>query len=111
MVFTTNGCLMQVKSIAEYSKWSIQQPFRSSLSYHLPLRSLFCLFLSGCFTQVLRYQTRRKSEIVHKVLNLLMFDFQREYRKRGFHEVVTPNMYNHKLWEISGHWQHYAVSF
>ena len=25
------------------------------LSYHLSLRSLFCLLLSGCFTQVLLY--------------------------------------------------------
>ena len=44
---------MQVKSIAECSKWNILQYFRPSLSYHLLLRSLFCLFLSGCFTQVL----------------------------------------------------------
>ena len=37
LVFRTNYHLLQVKSIAP------------SLSYHLPLRSLFCLFLSGCF--------------------------------------------------------------
>ena len=46
---------MQVKSIAECSKGSILQYFRPSLLYHLSLRSLFCLFLSGCFTQVLLY--------------------------------------------------------
>ena len=46
---------MQVKSIAECSKGSILQYFRPSLSYHLSLRSLFCLFLSGRFTQVLLY--------------------------------------------------------
>lgn len=34
---------------------------------------------------------------------------QSEYRKRGFQEVVSPNIYNAKLWERSGHWQHYAV--
>ena len=34
---------------------SILQYFRPSLSYQLSLRSLFCLFLSGCFTQVLLY--------------------------------------------------------
>ena len=45
---------MQVKSIAECSKGSILQYFWPSLSYHL-LRSLFCLFLSGLFTQVLLY--------------------------------------------------------
>ena len=46
---------MQVKSIAECSKGSILQYFRSSLSYQLLLRSLFCLFLSGPFTQALLY--------------------------------------------------------
>ena len=43
-VFKTNYRLMQVKSIAECSKWSILLYFRPSLSYHLSLRSLFCLF-------------------------------------------------------------------
>ena len=38
--------------IAECSKGSILQYFRPSLSYHLSLRSLLCLFLSGRFTQV-----------------------------------------------------------
>ena len=61
MVFKTNyrlmqvksiADLMQVKSIAECSKGSILQYFRSSLSYHLSLRSLFCLF-NGSFTKVL----------------------------------------------------------
>ena len=43
---------MKVKSIAECSKGSILQYFRPSLSYHLSLRSLFCLLLSGRCTQV-----------------------------------------------------------
>ena len=30
-----------------------------------------------------------------------------EYWKRGFKEVITPNMYNVKLWETSGHWANY----
>ena len=46
---------MQVKTIAEYPKGIMMRYFRSSLSYHLSLRSLFCLFLSGCFTHVLLY--------------------------------------------------------
>ena len=46
---------MPVKSIAECSKGSILQYFRPSLSYHLSLRSLFYLFFSGRFTQVLLY--------------------------------------------------------
>ena len=43
---------MQVKSIAECSKGSILQYFRPSLNYQLSLKSLFCLFLSGRFTQL-----------------------------------------------------------
>ena len=54
-VFKTNYRLMQVKSIAECSKGSIMQCFRLSLKNHMSLRSLFCLFLSGRFTQVLLY--------------------------------------------------------
>ena len=46
-VFKINYRLMQVESFAECSKRSILQYFRPSLSYHLSLRSLFCLFLSG----------------------------------------------------------------
>ena len=45
--FKTNYRLMQVKSIAECSKGSILQYFRPTLSYHMTLRPLFCLFLSG----------------------------------------------------------------
>ena len=47
---------MQIKSIAEGSKGSILQYFRPSLSNELPIRPLFCLFLSGHFTQVLLYE-------------------------------------------------------
>ena len=46
---------MQVKSIAECSKGSILQYFQPPLSYHLSLRFLFCLILSGHFTQVLLF--------------------------------------------------------
>ena len=53
--FNTDSRLIQVKSIAEYSKGSILQYFRSSLGYRLSFRCLFCLFLSGRFTQVLLY--------------------------------------------------------
>ena len=45
--------MKQVKSIVECSKGSILQYFQPSLSYHLSLRSLFCLFFSGRFTEVL----------------------------------------------------------
>ena len=44
LFFKTDHRLMQVESIAECSNGSILQYFRPSLSYHLPLRPLFCLF-------------------------------------------------------------------
>ena len=53
--FKPNYRLMQVKCIAKRSKWSILQTLRPSFSYHLSLSSLFCLFLSGRFTQDLLY--------------------------------------------------------
>lgn len=42
------------------------------------------------------------------IYNKLVDFIKTEYRKRGFTEVVSPNIYNKKLWETSGHWQHYA---
>ncbi|CAH2296536.1 threonine--tRNA ligase, cytoplasmic [Pelobates cultripes] len=42
------------------------------------------------------------------IYNQLIDFIRQEYRKRGFQEVVTPNIYNSKLWQTSGHWQHYS---
>uniref|UniRef100_A0AAR2LRQ1 threonine--tRNA ligase n=1 Tax=Pygocentrus nattereri TaxID=42514 RepID=A0AAR2LRQ1_PYGNA len=42
------------------------------------------------------------------IYNTLVEFIRSEYRKRGFQEVVTPNIYNSKLWQTSGHWQHYS---
>ncbi|XP_035706901.1 threonine--tRNA ligase 1, cytoplasmic isoform X2 [Folsomia candida] len=42
------------------------------------------------------------------IYNELITLIKGEYRKRGFNEVVSPNIYNSKLWQTSGHWQHYA---
>ncbi|KNE62287.1 hypothetical protein AMAG_18841 [Allomyces macrogynus ATCC 38327] len=42
-----------------------------------------------------------------RIYNALVELQREEYRKRGFDEVVTPNVYNTKLWETSGHWQKY----
>ncbi|KAJ6219892.1 hypothetical protein RDWZM_005704 [Blomia tropicalis] len=42
------------------------------------------------------------------IYNTLMELIRSEYKKRGFKEVISPNIYNMKLWEISGHSEHYA---
>uniref|UniRef100_A0A2K5C4G9 threonine--tRNA ligase n=1 Tax=Aotus nancymaae TaxID=37293 RepID=A0A2K5C4G9_AOTNA len=33
--------------------------------------------------------------------------FKAEYAHRGFFEVKTPTLFSTKLWEQSGHWEHY----
>ena len=54
-------------------KESILQYFRPSLSYHLSLRPLFCLFLSGSLRQVLLYGKRKRLQpkIEHITVHLL----------------------------------------
>mgnify|MGYP001127034926 FL=1 len=42
-----------------------------------------------------------------KIYNKMMTLMRKEYRKRGYQEVMTPNLFDIKLWETSGHWQHY----
>ncbi|EPR79475.1 Threonyl-tRNA synthetase [Spraguea lophii 42_110] len=41
------------------------------------------------------------------IYNKLMEFLRTEYLKRGYEEVITPNLYSTKLWEISGHLQNY----
>ncbi|KAJ1838134.1 threonyl-tRNA synthetase, partial [Coemansia sp. RSA 2703] len=42
-----------------------------------------------------------------RIYNTLVEFIRSMYRERGFEEVVTPNMFNVKLWEQSGHWANY----
>ncbi|XP_065215301.1 threonine--tRNA ligase 1, cytoplasmic isoform X2 [Planococcus citri] len=42
------------------------------------------------------------------IYNTLVDYIKSEYRKRGYQEVVSPNIYNVKLWKTSGHWDHYS---
>lgn len=41
------------------------------------------------------------------LFNALTGFIRKEYRKRGYKEVVTPLVYDKSLWEQSGHWGHY----
>ena len=45
-------------------KYCRMQYFRPALSYHMPLRPLFCLFLSGHLRQVLLYITTTYSQLI-----------------------------------------------
>ncbi|MBN3314124.1 SYTC2 ligase, partial [Atractosteus spatula] len=42
------------------------------------------------------------------IYNTLTDFIREEYSRREFQEVASPNIYNSKLWETSGHWQHYS---
>ncbi|KAF9175549.1 threonyl-tRNA synthetase [Mortierella sp. AD011] len=42
-----------------------------------------------------------------RIYNTLMTFIKDEYHKRGYTEVMTPNMFNVKLWQQSGHWDNY----
>jgi threonyl-tRNA synthetase len=42
-----------------------------------------------------------------RVYNKLCDFIRKQYWKRGYQEVITPNIFNLQLWEISGHAQHY----
>ncbi|VDN07969.1 unnamed protein product [Thelazia callipaeda] len=42
------------------------------------------------------------------IYNTLCNFIRKQYRKRGFTEVISPNIYNSRLWEQSGHWEHYS---
>lgn len=41
------------------------------------------------------------------IFNALQTFLRSEYWRRGYQEVMSPNMYNSSLWKQSGHWQHY----
>ncbi|KAI0704977.1 hypothetical protein BC835DRAFT_711379 [Cytidiella melzeri] len=42
-----------------------------------------------------------------RIYNTLLELMRSEYFKRGYQEVISPNMFNSKLWETSGHWKNY----
>lgn len=42
-----------------------------------------------------------------RIYNSLVKMLREQYQIRGYQEVITPNMYNSKLWETSGHWANY----
>jgi threonyl-tRNA synthetase len=41
------------------------------------------------------------------IYNELQEFIRQEYKKRGYKEVITPQLFNKALWEKSGHWSHY----
>jgi threonyl-tRNA synthetase len=42
-----------------------------------------------------------------RVLNSLLAFWREEHEARGYQEIATPLLNNKRLWETSGHWEHY----
>ncbi|KAK6854747.1 hypothetical protein PG995_009840 [Apiospora arundinis] len=42
-----------------------------------------------------------------RIYNTLLDYIRQQYWKRGYEEVITPNMFNSELWKMSGHWNYY----
>ena len=98
LVYKTNFRLMQVKSIAEvYYFWP-------SFSYHLSLRSLFYLFLSGHFTQVLQICILycMMSRPVRTRHHAIKYTYACQWFYLGFCEATFSSRFGkiyHKKWE------------
>ena len=41
------------------------------------------------------------------IYNELLTFIREQYKKRGYKEVITPQLFNKELWEQSGHWKYY----
>lgn len=41
------------------------------------------------------------------IYNELLKLLRQEYKQRNYQEVITPQLFNKKLWETSGHWKHF----
>ncbi|KAJ1513387.1 threonyl-tRNA synthetase [Coelomomyces lativittatus] len=42
-----------------------------------------------------------------RIVQTLLMWLKSEYKKRGYHEVMTPTLYHTSLWKTSGHWDKY----
>jgi threonyl-tRNA synthetase len=42
-----------------------------------------------------------------RIYNTILSFIKEQYWKRGYNEVISPNMYNATLWKTSGHWDFY----
>ena len=42
-----------------------------------------------------------------RIYNKLLSVMKEKYKKWGFEEVITPNVFKEELWKTSGHWENY----
>ena len=75
---------------------NILQNFRLSLSYHLSLRSLFCLFLIGRLRQIFLYMENTDTHILLVCFSICLrkTNFLRIFIYGIVHDVKTSNQIN-----------------
>ena len=91
LVFMTDYRLMQVKSIAECSKGSNLHFFWPPLSYHLSLRSVFCLFFDWPLKTGLLY-INSSSSCLFQTYSMDCYFRQLWIDKRLAFNVSMPNV-------------------
>ncbi|KAI9834263.1 MAG: threonyl-tRNA synthetase [Sarea resinae] len=87
------------KLLAEYKKFVEEAAKRDHRKIGADQELMFFDDVSpgSCFFQP-------NGTIIYNALQKLL---RQQYWKRGYQEVMTPNMFNTKLWKTSGHFQHY----
>ena len=45
-----------------------------------------------------------------RIFNAIQTMIRSQYKRRGYQEVQTPNMFDVELWKTSGHWGHYEAN-
>lgn len=87
----------------DFKQWALDQEAAAKRDHRKIGRNLDLFFFhesspGSCFFQP------KGAHIYNTLLNFI----RDEYKKRGFQEVITPNIYKTHLWKESGHWEHYA---
>lgn len=70
---------------------------------HRRLGTQFQLFYHHDYSPGSTFFTKEGTYIYNKLVELM----RHQYTFRGFSEVITPNIFNLRLWKISGHYQKY----
>lgn len=88
------------KALEEYKTFLAEAAKRNHRKIGLAQKLFFFNEMSPGSTFWLPHGTR-----IYETLEELI---KKQYNKRKFQRVMTPNMYKSDLWKTSGHWGHYA---
>ncbi|OOQ90910.1 Threonine--tRNA ligase, cytoplasmic [Penicillium brasilianum] len=104
----SNDSLQRIRGVAFPDKNSMKEHLKfleeAEKRNHLRIGKAQELFFFDDVSPGSPFLLPRGTLIFNAVQKLL----RSEYRKRGYQEVQTPNMYDVSIWKQSGHWQHYA---